>query len=70
MKRCEDGMKSIFSHDMKHYKAEEGSMLIKSATWLVFVLILVAIAYASESDYHECLASNQSVALCGGGNHK
>ena len=68
--RTEDEMKQIFNQDMKHYKAEEGSMLTKSATWLIFVLILVAIAYASESDYQECLKGNQSVALCGGGNHK
>ena len=70
MTRCEDEMKSIYNHDMKDFKAEEGSMLVKSATWLVFVLILVAVAYVSESDYQECLKGNQSVALCGGGDTK
>jgi hypothetical protein len=63
-------MKRIFNQDMKHYKAEEGPMLIKSATWLVFVLIFVAVAYISEADYQECLAGNQSIVLCGGGNTK
>lgn len=68
--RVEDEMKRIFNQDMKHYEAQDESMLVKSITWLVFILIITAIAYVSESDYQECLKGNQSVALCGGGNTK
>lgn len=70
MKRCEDEMKSIFNHDMKSYKAQDESLVIQATTWLLVLLIFLAVAYASESDYQECLKGNQSVALCGGGNTK
>lgn len=56
--------------DYKNYKAEEGAMLAKTFTILIVTVIFAAIAYASESDYQECLKGNQSVALCGGGNTK
>lgn len=60
-------MKRIYQHDMKHYEAQDESMLVKSISWLVCILVIAAIAYVSESDYQECLKGNQSVALCGGG---
>jgi len=56
--------------DYKNYKAEDGAMLAKSMTILIVTVIFSAIAYASESDYQECLKGNQSVVLCGGGNTK
>ena len=68
MKRCEYEMKSIFNHDMKRYKAEEGSMLVKAC--VIFLIIFIALAYAGEADYQECMKGNQSIALCGGGNTK
>ena len=68
--RAEDEMRRIYQHDMKHYKAQDKSMLVKSISWLVCILVIAAIAYVSEADYQECLAGNQSVVLCGGGNTK
>ena len=63
-------MKEIFYHDMKHYKAQDGEMLTKTIIWLIVAIIFAAIAYTSEQQYQECLAGNQSVVLCGGGNAK
>ena len=62
-------MKEIFNKDMRHYKAQDGAMLTKSALWLVIAIIFAAIAYTSEQQYQECLAGSQSVVLCGGGNN-
>jgi hypothetical protein len=72
MRRSEDEFKGIYNRDMKNYRAQEDeAMFIKGSVWLVIALIIIAaIAYVSESDYQECLAGNQSVALCGGGNTK
>ena len=60
----------IFNRDMKHYKAQDGAYLTKAVSILVITIIIAAIAYTSEQDYQECLAGNQSVVLCGGGNNK
>lgn len=57
-------------YDYKNHKAEDGSMLAKSVTILIVTVIFTAIAYASESDYQECLKGNQSIVMCGGGNTK
>lgn len=63
-------MKTIYNHDMKHYKATECAMLIKTITILIVSIIFATVAYMSEQDYQECLAGNKSVVLCGGGNTK
>lgn len=60
----------IFNQDMKHYKAQDGAMLTKTVITLICLAILAAIAYTSEQDYQECLAGNQSIVLCGGGDTK
>lgn len=56
--------------DYKNYEARDGALFAKTLTWLVVAAIFAAVAYVSESDYRECLAGNQSVTLCGGGNTK
>ena len=61
---------NIDNHDMKNYKAQDGAMLTKTISILMITLIIAAIAYTSEQEYQECLAGNQSVVLCGGGNTK
>lgn len=58
----------IYSHDMKHYKEQDGAMLTK--TTVILIALICVIAYLSEKDYQECLKGNQSVTLCGGGNTK
>lgn len=63
-------MAEIFNQDMKHYKAQDGAYLTKSISILVITIIIAAIAYTSEQDYQECLAGNQSIVLCGGGDTK
>ena len=61
---------NIYNHDMKNYKAQDGAMLTKTISILMITLIIAAIGYMSEQEYQECLAGNQSVVLCGGGNNK
>ena len=56
--------------DYKNYEAVDGAHFAKTLTWFVVAAIFAAVAYASESDYRECLNNNQSVTLCGGGNTK
>ena len=62
---------NIYNHDMKNYKAQDGeeATYLTKTTVILIALILVN-AYMSERDYQECLAGNQSVVLCGGGNTK
>lgn len=61
-------MKQIYNHDMKHYEAHDGAALTK--TTVILIALICVVAYMSEKDYQECLKGNQSVVLCGGGNHK
>lgn len=56
--------------DYKNYQAQEDAILGKTMMILIVTIIFAAIAYASESDYQECLKGNQSIVLCGGGNTK
>lgn len=56
--------------DYKNYEAQDGALFAKTLTWLIVAAVFAAVAYASESDYRECLNNNQSVTLCGGGNTK
>jgi hypothetical protein len=56
--------------DYKNYQAHDDAVLGKTIVILIVAAILAAIAYASESDYQECLKGNQSIVLCGGGNSK
>lgn len=60
----------IYNQDMKHYKAQDEALFIKTLTILAVAIIFATIAYTSEQDYQECLAGSQSVVLCGGGNSK
>lgn len=59
---------NIYNHDMKHYKAQDGAMLTK--TTIILIVLICVVGYMSERDYKECLAGNQSIVLCGGGNTK
>lgn len=56
--------------DYKNYQAHDGAVFGETITILTVTIILAGIAYASESDYQECLKGNQSIVLCGGGNTK
>lgn len=56
--------------DYKNCQAQEDAILGKTIMILIVTIIFAAIAYASESDYQECLKGNQSIVLCGGGNSK
>ena len=61
----------IYSRDMKHYKAQDGEeATYLTKTTVILIALICVIAYMSEKDYQECLAGNQSVVLCGGGNTK
>lgn len=63
----------IFNQDMKHYKAQDGeeaTYLTKTIIILICTAVLAAWGYTSNQQYEECFAGNQSVVLCGGGNHK
>lgn len=56
--------------DYKHYKAADNAMVFKQLVWLLIGVISAAIAYTSQADYEKCMEQKQSVAICGGGNHR